>query len=179
LKKKQQKEKDVNLCRVKTCRLMAITPRGFCMFHDKLGIQEKPVVVDKFNVQGFKSEVELFEYVWKTRTTCFVTGNSLKKYYGKDIWYSCFCHVLRKANGFYPEFKFYINNVVPTLPAVHELYDKGSLDKILAYEEKHNHSFQTLFELEEKLFYEYKREFPDKRRRLRPIIEEYRKAKNS
>lgn len=152
---------------------MAISDDGYCLFHSRLGIDSEHDLVDKFNPQGFKSEIELFEHVWKDNKVCFVTGNKLEKYYGTDLWISCFAHILRKAKGHYPEFKLYTNNIVLLDIPVHELFDKGSLDKILKFEKKHNVSYKMLFELEKKLFEEYRKEFSEKKRKLRNIVEEY------
>lgn len=133
--------------------------------------------VDKYNPEGFKSQVELFKHIWEDRIhTCYVTGEDLNKYNTPIYFLSMFAHVLSKAKAKHPEFKLYSNNLVMVTPRVHELFDKGSLDQILKFERENACSFVILFELEVDLLKEYCGEFRGKKSVGRSIVDRYFEA---
>ena len=130
---------------------------------------------NKFNHLDFKSQVKLFEYVWKSRKhKCYVTGEDLNRYNGSNQFLNLFGHILRKSA--FKEFKYYVNNIVLICPEVHAHFDNSPLDKILKYEEETGNSFKILFELEEKIYLEYVKEF-GKKTAPRKIMQRYLELK--
>lgn len=103
----------------------------------------------------FKSQVELFDYVWKNHPDhkCFVTRESLNKYVYGPFALNIFAHILRKSA--YPEWRLNPNNIVLVTPKIHDLFDNAVLDKIKKFEEETEVSFRILFELERDLHKQY------------------------
>jgi hypothetical protein len=133
------------------------------------------VVPEKFNPYRFKGEWEMFQYIWDTRVhKCFVTGESLDRYEGTDLFPNLFAHILRKS--LYKEFRLNINNISLVKPEVHHHFDNATLDSILKFEAQHKCSFRGLFELETILYNEYKKEFGTTTIK-RKIIERYEGVK--
>jgi len=160
-----KKPKDKDCCENGSCTMYKAPGSRYCFYHR--GIlpekKEKVKVVDKYNPEGFKSQVELFEYLWKNhKRRCFVTGQKLDKFDGSVNFLSIFAHILRKSA--FKQFRLYTNNIVFLSPdyegrSVHHLYDNGTLDQILKFEQETDKSFRTLFELEEMRYNEYEKEF--------------------
>lgn len=173
---------DLKTCKHGSCSLYAMES-GYCLHHQKLyhhkksnkssvATQSKIKITNKYNHLGFKSQIELFKYIWGRKRKCYVTGEDLEKYNGGPQFLSLFAHILSKAQNKHPEFKFYINNIVLVSPRVHELFDKGSLDQILKFEAQHDCSFRILFELEQDIYNEYVSSF-GKKTVKRSIVERY------
>ena len=157
----------------KTCNLLPLS-NGYCLQHQ--GSTKKKKEKNNHNPYGFKSEIEMREYIWETRVhKCFVTGEDLEEYVGTDFYPNLFAHILPK--GKYPEFKLYINCVALTSPTVHNLFDNGSLKQIKDFEEETGFSFAALFELEKVLFNEYTKKFSKKRypRKIISLYQNYKK----
>ena len=75
---------------------------------------------------GFKGELDMFEHIWDEYPfhTCEFTGESLDKFYGTDLWYNCFMHILPK--GRFPLFKLYAKNIRLGYPMFHTIVDQGT-----------------------------------------------------
>jgi hypothetical protein len=73
----------------------------------------------------FRNELDMFNQIWDIRPhKCEFTGESLDQFYGTDLWYSCFLHVLPK--GRFPLFKLNAENVRLGFPDFHWIVDKGT-----------------------------------------------------
>jgi hypothetical protein len=81
-----------------------------------------------FGFTTYKGELDMFEHIWDEVPfhTCEFTGESLDKFYGTELWYSCFAHVL--AKGKFPLFKLNKANIRLVYPAFHHIIDQGSSD---------------------------------------------------
>ncbi len=158
-----KKTKDNDICEHPSCSIYKAPESKLCFFHRHLSTDKKPKVIDKFNPEGFKSQIDLFKYLWSNhKRRCFVTGQKLDKFDRSVHFLSIFAHILRKSA--FKEFRLYTNNIVFLSPdfegkSVHHLYDNGTLDQILKFEEETGKSFRTLFELEDLRYNEYKKEF--------------------
>ena len=156
-----------------TCNLLPLD-NGRCIKHQ--GLIKTKKEKNNHNPYGFKSEIEMREYIWETRVhKCFVSNEDLEEYAGTDFYPNLFAHILPK--GKYPEFKLYINCVALTSPTVHNLFDNGSLKQLIAFEKETGCSFAPLFELEEILFNEYTKKISKKRytRKIIGLYQNYKK----
>lgn len=85
-------------------------------------------VTDKFLEQhwGFKSQVELFDYIWLTRPKkCPISGRDLKPFeYSRHERAMCCSHTLPK--GLWPLFKLNSENILLIHPEAHMLLDAGT-----------------------------------------------------
>lgn len=164
-------------CKTPTCTLFPVID-GYCLKCYGAG-KKKVQVIDKFNIHGFKGEMELFLYLWQNREhRCYVSGVKLDKYRDTDFFPNLFAHILPKAKNRYPKFKLYENNLVLLSPDIHTMFDNPTLKGIKEYEEKTGHTFSALFELERILHEEYKKGFiscPP----LRKIVIQYQESQKS
>jgi len=167
-------------CATKTCTLYAAPSSDFCWQCQLLG-REKPIPVND-NPYGFKTQIELFRYCWETKMKrCFVSGQKLDRFDGGPLFISMFAHILRKSS--FKEWRLNPNNIVLLSPhykgySIHHLFDNGSLDEILKFEEKTGKSFQDLFEFERSCIQRYNQEFR-KHMPERKLIEMYMQKKAS
>ena len=77
-------------------------------------------------MNGFKSEVDLFNHIWNTRPhMCEITGVDLEFTFNTDMWYSCFAHLYPK--GKFPRWKYVPANIMLMHPDVHNVYDNGTI----------------------------------------------------
>ncbi len=80
---------------------------------------------------GFESQIEMFKTLWDNASDkqgnvmCSFTGERLNKFYGTDVWYSCFSHVLPK--GKYTYFRLNPENIRIVLPDFHKIIDQGTI----------------------------------------------------
>lgn len=168
-KKKEKKTKQT--CRINSCQLFPLS-NGYCFKHQN---EEVSVPVK----EGFKNQTELFNYVWDTRPhVCFVLDDDLNKYNGTTFFLSLFAHVLRKAHGFFPEYKLKPENIVLLSPEVHSIFDNPTLESILKFEKENNCSLEPLFDLEKNILSEYNKEFKTKKI-LRKVVSLYYKNKEN
>jgi len=118
---------------------------GYCKNHQWKRTDKKPKKstfrtkrerIRDFN-WGFDSQVELFDWLWEEarneegKVICPYTGVDITSLKGKDIYYSCFAHVL--AKGRYPWFKLNPKNVRVVSPAFHTLVDQGTSEQRARY----------------------------------------------
>lgn len=81
---------------------------------------------------GFDNQISMFEVLWNNAkdkngiVTCHFTGERLNRFYGTELWYSCFMHILPK--GKYTYWKLNPNNIAIALPDFHKIIDQGSMD---------------------------------------------------
>jgi hypothetical protein len=79
---------------------------------------------------GFEGQQELFAWLWQEAkdrngiVTCPFTGQRLNRFYGTDLWWSCFLHYLPK--GRYTYWKLNPKNVVVAHPDFHRVVDQGT-----------------------------------------------------
>ena len=74
---------------------------------------------------GFTGEADMFEKIWWNRKhVCEFTGENLERFYGTDLFYSCFMHILPK--GRFPLFKLNAENVRLGFPEFHTIVDQGT-----------------------------------------------------
>jgi hypothetical protein len=104
----------------------------------------------------------------------------LDRFDGTGLATTMFAHVLRKSA--FREFRLYINNIVLLSPdykgySIHHLFDNGSVDQIIKFEDETNKSFKILFQLEESLYNEYVLEFGSGviKRKIIELYKNYRK----
>ena len=126
-------------CHNSTCT-NPIFSHGFCKYHQNLRTDSKylqkkaeqlsrkfhPVkkIVRNINF-GFRNEVDMFHTIWNERRhVCEFTGESLEQFYGTDLWYSCFAHILPK--GKFPLFKLNADNIRLVFPDFHTTIDQGT-----------------------------------------------------
>ena len=102
----------------------------------------------------FKSQVELFRYVWdNSDKKSAICGEDLNKYNGTSWFMNCFMHVLPK--GRYTRYKYNPDNIMLATPVQHFLIDQGSRKQRKEYEEEHNCSFDVFFKKKEELLARY------------------------
>jgi hypothetical protein len=71
---------------------------------------------------GFKTQMEMFDYIWNTRPhICWMTRRQLKYGKGDSKWKNQFAHGLRK--GTYTYFKLNPDNIKLLDPIIHDLVD--------------------------------------------------------
>ena len=136
---------------MKTCKQLTCTypiwSHEFCKNHQHLRIdssylkkqalaKEKrfhPVKKATRNLTfGFKGELDMFNHIWEERShICEFTGEDLERFYGTDLWFSCFLHVLPK--GRFPLFKLNSMNVRLGFPLFHQVVDSGTEEDRLLY----------------------------------------------
>lgn len=81
---------------------------------------------------GFKGEAEMFGSIWEDRRhVCEFTGENLDKFYGTNLWFSCFMHVLPK--GQFPLWRLNPENVVLGHPDFHTVLHNGTMADRLKY----------------------------------------------
>lgn len=156
-------------CQYKNCTYPVFgtdknTNIGYCQSHQYLRTDKKPKkpavrsskkpIVDLSF--GFQSQIDLFTWLWneaknkKGEVICKYTGEKLNKYFGTELWLSCFAHILSKGRFTY--FRHNPKNVAIVLPDFHHVVDQGtSLDRI-------NHpewDFQAWDQRKEELKIEY------------------------
>jgi hypothetical protein len=74
---------------------------------------------------GYSSEKPMFDDIWDTRShVCQFTNESLEQFYGTDLWYNCFAHVLPK--GKFILFKYNPENIRLVYPEFHSIVDQGT-----------------------------------------------------
>lgn len=99
---------------------------------------------------GFKTQREMFEYIWNTRPhICLFTGSNLDLV-PKDRWHWCFLHILRK--GSYTFWKYNPDNIVLGLPEFHLAVDN------FTEEERTKHptwNFDLFFSMQQQKKQEY------------------------
>lgn len=128
----------------KFCKINPVWGGGFCQRHQYLRTDKKPK--QKYFVKkarnhssrldfGFEGQQDLFAWLWEDAkdrngiVTCPYTGMRLNSFYGTDMWWSCFAHVLPK--GRYTYWKLNPVNVKVVSPFFHKIIDSGtSLDRI-------------------------------------------------
>ncbi len=101
---------------------------------------------------GFKSQVDLFDHIWRTRPMrCPISGKDLKPFeHDRHSRAICCAHVLPK--GKYPLWKLNPDNILLIHPEVHTLIDSGTQD------ERDNHPFDhwdIFYDLEAKYKWDY------------------------
>ena len=111
---------------------------GFCFYHQKLRDDKKPKATTSYakkpqDIQisfGFDNQLEMFHALWDNAkdvngiVVCPFTGERLNRFYGTDMWYSCFAHVLNKKNWTY--FKLNPDNICVVFPEFHRIVDSGT-----------------------------------------------------
>ena len=95
---------------------------------------------------GFRSQIELFNYLWDTSSlTCPFTGQDLEPYQDDEqMRRICCAHVLPK--GTYPKWKFNSDNIMLMLPSEHEKQE----------------TFEKFIERQDELKREYYKEYYNK-----------------
>jgi hypothetical protein len=89
---------------------------------------KKPVHAINF---GFDNQIDMFHALWENAkdkngiVRCQYTGEHLNCFYGTEMWFSCFLHVLSKKN--YPYFKLNPFSVEIAFPEFHRIVDQGTL----------------------------------------------------
>jgi hypothetical protein len=156
----------MKLCKKNGCSCYAAPERKYCFNHFFLEgepeLDGKDHAIDKFNPYGFRNQVELFRWCWETRMhKCYVTGQNLDGFDETSMFPSVFAHVIRKSA--FNRFRLYPNNIAMVSPnykgySIHHLFDNAVFDKIIQFEDETGKSFRILFELEDIVYKEYKRE---------------------
>lgn len=102
------------------------------------------------NDYGYYNQMDLFSYLWdKSNKTCWLSGESLKKFEGTDRWHWMFAHILNK--GVYTLWKLNPKNIVIIHPDAHHLFDHGTIEQ----QDKSRFNFTKLRLLKEQLKREY------------------------
>lgn len=129
-------------CKVDGC-YFPVFGGGFCQRHQwkRTDKKKKETVIGKNKTKtqsfdfGFDNQIDMFLWCWENAkdkngiVTCPYTGMRLNSFYGTDLWWSCFSHVLPK--GRYTFFKLNPKNVIVCHPDFHRIVDQGtSLDRI-------------------------------------------------
>lgn len=117
----------------------------------KKGLKRKKAYVYKKTATG---EGILFEAIWTSRPhISFLNKEPL----GQDAYAWFFAHVLRKAKGFWPEFKLYDYNIILLTRKQHELYDQyvNSPEILIDLDPL----WKRVFDLRKELLKEYKDQF--------------------
>jgi len=133
----------------KTCSLSPMPGSKYCFIHQGMAgavKREEP---------KFKSQVELFNYIWKhSDKKSQISGCELKDFKGTKLWLNCFAHVLDKKN--YPKYRLLEDNVWLTHPKEHQFLDQGTEEQRKAYEKQYNCSFNEFYKKREELKIKYK-----------------------
>jgi thymidylate synthase ThyX len=127
-------------CEHPTCSYPVFSHR-FCGAHQKLRTDEKYLKAQRKAQEkryssrkkivrdmsfGFKGEAEMFESIWQDRLhVCEFTGERLDKFYGTDLWFSCFMHILPK--GQFPLWRLNPENVRLGAPDFHTILHNGTM----------------------------------------------------
>lgn len=121
------------------------TRQGYCKGHQykrtdlkkKEFKPKKPIAVRSKRIPfhrsafGSDSQVDIFMLLWIERSEmceeviCEYTGENLSRFFGTDLWYSCFAHVLNKKN--WPLFKLNLSNIKIVFPDFHTIVDQGTI----------------------------------------------------
>ena len=81
---------------------------------------------------GFEDQTSMFLWLWDQAKDaegyvfCPYTGKRLNGFWGSDVWFQCFAHILNKKN--YTYFKLNPENVRVVHPIFHRIIDQGTLD---------------------------------------------------
>lgn len=80
-------------------------------------------------IWGFKSEIEMFQYIWEnTPHVSYISGAPLDGYYGTHLFLNLFAHVLSKALNKFPDYALNPGNIKLLTPDEHYALDHGSSD---------------------------------------------------
>ncbi len=81
----------------------------------------------KHNYWGFKTQVEMFIWIWENRPhKCQLTDVELNFIEGSEEWFQVFGHILRKSK--YTYFKLNPDNIVLLHPDIHNKMDNWTSD---------------------------------------------------
>ena len=102
---------------------------------------------------GFKTEIQMFEYIAARRPlVSFVDGDDLKWTQFTQFKFTIFAHVLPKAQGKFPFFRLNPDNVILLTPQQHQDLDQNKTKSQLLED---NSNWQKVFDLYDKLKDEY------------------------
>ncbi len=96
----------------------------------------------------------------------FISGLWLRSFYGTDIFFNCFCHVLNQTK--WPHFRWYYKNIVLMTPGEASLYQQASEEERIQYaltleqesKGRATADWSKLKKLQEELEADYKKAFP-------------------
>lgn len=151
-------------CKVEGCTNVPFNNKhGYCQFHmykayiptksksTRKTIRKKRKSL-KTSYFGFKTQIEMFMYVWETQPhICWLTDHPLRYKPGDDKWVNQMAHVLRK--GQYTYFKLNPDNMRLLDPDIHDLVDNFKEEYWLKYP---HINFNKWFKLQEEMKEEYK-----------------------
>ena len=101
-------------------------------------------------------EAVLFNTIWNTRNKkSYLSGKKLDKYYGTDLFFNLFAHLLSKAQNRYPKYKLNEKNIVLLTPAEHLLLDQGTEDARSKYGKENKCAWEKVYTLRRELEREY------------------------
>lgn len=151
-----------NQCKAKGC-YNPVWKEGYCYAHQYYVAAKKPIPkykkrkVSKTESYGFRSQMELFQYVIYNAPRpiiCPVSGRDITKLFEQDpsVWVSCCAHIIPK--GRYPRWKLNPRNILLLDPEVHHLFDQGTE----AQRQKTGWEWTELYNLQEQLKREYEEE---------------------
>ncbi len=142
---------------MKTCLHPNCSNSVFSHGHCKYHYQYKPKV-KKIKIKSEESQVELFNRIWNNRPhKSELSGESLEKYHGTDLWYSCFLHLLPKSH--YGRYKYSEENIILGTPNEHKLIDQGTSDQRLEYPEVNWDIFYQKYEYLKRRYFEEEKQF--------------------
>ena len=124
---------------------------------------------DVLKKPAVQAELMLFKMIWAhSDKRSYISGLFLRDYLNTQFWYSCFAHILSKAQNKYPYFRYYAKCICLLDPEEHKLWDAGTEEQRIAYaldlEERGGHcDWQKLKNLEAELLREYAKYFPTTR----------------
>lgn len=102
----------------------------------------------------FKSQVELFRYVWEhSDKKSAISGEDLNHYNGTPFFMNCFAHVLHKS--VYTKYKYNPENIILLSPREHWYVDFGTHKQRREYEKQHNYSFDVFYNKKKELLKRY------------------------
>lgn len=124
---------------MKTCQVDGcfnpVWGKMLCKNHQYLRVDKKPkplkLIRDKEYPFGFSNQQSMFEWLWEKakdkngNVICPYTKEVLNRFYGTELWWSCFAHILPK--GKYTYFKLNPENIQIIFPEFHRLTDQGTL----------------------------------------------------
>lgn len=149
-----------DFCKVKGCTLSPSGSHGYCWKHfmekDKT---KKKTEVDKYNPHGFKTQIQLFNYVHDTRKKKGKRVSEISErklghiQKGSTLWRCTMMHVLPK--GKYKMLKLHPDNMMLGHPEEHTLLDQGTEEQRIEYEKKWNCSFQIFYDKQEELLKQF------------------------